>query len=99
MSRLPWIAINGSVYSHQELISQSHEPTPSDFVKATIKFCQEWLSGHQEFVIQTSGSTGVPKAMVLHRSQMEASARQTIEALQLKAGETSLICLDTKYIA
>ena len=30
---------------------------------------------------------------------MEASARTTIVALQLKPGYTALICLDTKYIA
>src|SRR6185369_1961682 len=33
------------------------------------------------------------------RNQMEASARQTIESLKLKAAETALVCLDTKYIA
>jgi O-succinylbenzoic acid--CoA ligase len=99
MNPMPSITINGQVYSHNELIRLSPLPTASDFQRATIKFCQDWLSGQQEFTIQTSGSTGAPKSMVLQRSQMEASARQTIEALQLKAGETSLICLDTKYIA
>src|SRR5882672_408721 len=99
MSRSPWISINDSVYSHQELISQSHELMPTDFAKATVKFCQDWLAGRPAFIIQTSGSTGDPKSIVLQRGQMEASARQTIDALQLKAGDTSLICLDTKYIA
>ncbi len=99
MNSLPWITINGRAYSHKELISQPTEPTQSDFERATLKFCQAWLSGQQEFTIQTSGSTGAPKSMVLQRSQMEASARQTIDALQLKAGDTALICLDTQYIA
>ena len=99
MNPMPSITVNGQVYSHNELIRSSLPPTASEFQNATIKFCQDWLSGKQEFMIQTSGSTGVPKSLVLKRSQMEASAQQTINALQLKALETSLICLDTKYIA
>lgn len=99
MSPLPWIAMGGSVYSHQELIGLSPGLTAPDYAVAAIKFCQQWLSGQQEFTIQTSGSTGPPKALLLLRSQMEASARQTIEALQLRPGESSLVCLDTKYIA
>jgi o-succinylbenzoate---CoA ligase len=99
MSQSPRIEINGRTYSHEELKKQSFENNQSDFEKSTLKFCHAWLNGQQEFTIQTSGSTGAPKPIVLLRKQMEASANQTIEALQLKTGETALVCLDTKYIA
>jgi len=100
MSLLPWIKVNGITYSHEELKRQSSfEYARSDFERSTLKFCHDWLNGQQEFTLQTSGSTGVPKPIVLFRKQMEASARQTIEALPLKSGETALVCLDTKYIA
>ncbi len=99
MSPSPWITLNGRTYSHKELKEPLFENGLSDFEKSTLKFCHAWLNGQQEFLIQTSGSTGIPKQIVLLRTQIEASARQTIEALQLKANETALVCLDIKYIA
>jgi len=100
MNPSAWINVNGKAYSRENLKKKSSiELAHSDFEKSTLKFCCDWLNHRQEFVIQTSGSTGSPKPITLFRDQMEASARQTIEALQLKAGETALVCLDTKYIA
>lgn len=99
MNQSPWIKINRKKYSHKELESTLAENNLSDFEKSTLKFCKAWLTGQQEFTLQTSGSTGAPKPIILHRTQMEASATQTIDALELKAGETALVCLDTKYIA
>jgi o-succinylbenzoate---CoA ligase len=51
------------------------------------------------FEIQTSGSTGKPKTIKLERSSMIASAMATVQAVNLKAGQTSLVCLDANYIA
>ena len=99
MSQSPWLKLNRKTYSREELKQPLFENDLSDFEKSTLEFCRAWLADQQEFKIQTSGSTGMPKPINLLRSQMEASAKQTIEALQLKAGETSLVCLDTKYIA
>jgi len=99
MIQSPWIKINERIYSHKELKGSLSQNDLSDFEKSTLDFCQAWLTDQQEFLIQTSGSTGTPKPIVLLRSQIEASARQTIQALKLKASETSLVCLDTKYIA
>jgi len=100
MSQSPWIKVNGRGYSQDELKRQSSfESAQSDFEKSTLKFCHDWFNDQQEFTIQTSGSTGSPKSITLLRAQMETSARQSIEVLQLKAGETALVCLDTKYIA
>jgi len=99
MSESSWIRVNGKTYLFDELKRLLFESDLSDFEKSTLKFCHDWLNGQQEFTIQTSGSTGTPKPIVLHRTQMEASARQTIDALELKRSETALVCLDTKYIA
>ena len=99
MSQSPWVKVNERIYSHKELKEPLIENGLSDFEKSALKFCNAWMSGQQEFSIQTSGSTGTPRPIVLLRAQMEASARQTIEALELKTGETALVCLDTKYIA
>jgi len=65
----------------------------------TISFCRNWMAGQLSFEIQTSGSTGVPKRIFLDRKSMIASAMATAQALELQAGQTSLVCLDTGYIA
>src|SRR5258708_7474038 len=96
---IPWLLLNGKKYSFDQLIASRANESASEFEKSTLTFCKSWITGQQEFFIYTSGSTGPPRQILLKRSQMEASARKTIEALELKAGETSLICLDTKFIA
>ncbi len=65
----------------------------------TIDFLTAWRSGEQQFTLQTSGSTGAPKSIVLTRAQMEASARLTGETFGLQPGDRALVCLNTNYIA
>ncbi|UII24907.1 AMP-binding protein [Fulvivirga maritima] len=68
------------------------------FENTTVSFIKDWLSGQSSFELQTSGSTGTPKKIKIKRSQMEASARQTMQALGITQGN-ALVCLDTAYIA
>lgn len=92
------IIVNGVAYSLDQLKKgEFHINTP--FEKSTLEFCNEWLSGKELFEIQTSGSTGAPKQISFTRTQLEASAKLTEKAVQLKKGYTALVCLDTKYIA
>lgn len=70
----------------------------TDFEKNTLNFCREWLNGSEEFELKTSGSTGVPKNIIVSRRQMEESSRLTTKKLGLVPGDTSFICLDTAYI-
>jgi o-succinylbenzoate---CoA ligase len=69
------------------------------YVAQTLSFCQSWLGRQQQFLMLTSGSTGKPKEIMLHRSQMQASAEMTAQKLQLFAGTKALVCLHTGYIA
>lgn len=69
------------------------------YFQATLSFCRQWLRGSSSFTMHTSGSTGVPKSITITRSQMEASASMTIQALQLDTSDTALVCLNTAYIA
>jgi o-succinylbenzoate---CoA ligase len=70
-----------------------------EFEKNTISFIREWCNGRDEFVLTTSGSTGTPKPITITREQMEWSANATARALSLKKGMSSLVCLDTRFIA
>lgn len=78
----------------------NHQPGKSDYPNwgNALSFCQQWINGHQQFSISTSGSTGVPKAIQLERKQMQASAKKTIKALQLPTGSNFLVCLNTEFI-
>lgn len=69
------------------------------YFQNTLAFCRQWLRGASRFTLHTSGSTGVPKSITITRSQMKASASMTIQALQLDASDTALVCLNTGYIA
>lgn len=68
------------------------------FEHSLFTFVSQWVNGEQSFVQRTSGSTGSPKDIVISRTQMIASAKQSIQALGIKRGTTSLICIHAGYI-
>lgn len=71
----------------------------TEFEKDTALFIKEWLDDTTHFQLHTSGSTGTPKEVSFTRDQLMASAQGTIRALNLKEGSTSLVCLNTRYVA
>ncbi|WP_338790335.1 AMP-binding protein [Bernardetia sp. MNP-M8] len=71
----------------------------SSYNQLVISFCMEWQSNKNEFIVHTSGSTGIPKPITLTRKQMQNSVLATAKALNLKQDERFLICLNTEYIA
>lgn len=70
----------------------------TEFEADTLSFIHQWLGGQNEFECQTSGSTGTPKKILITRSQMETSARLTLETLGIGVGGTAWVCLPTRFI-
>ena len=62
-------------------------------------FLVEWHNESPTVLVHTSGSTGMPKPMLVEKRRMEASARITCGFLGLKAGDTALLCMSLDYIA
>jgi len=62
-------------------------------------FLSEWHSDSPYVQVQTSGSTGAPKPMLVEKRRMLASARITCDFLGLQAGDTALLCMSLDYIA
>lgn len=62
-------------------------------------FHRQWRSQSRCIVAHTSGSTGVPKAIHLRKSDMELSARATCERFGIDAGSTLYLPLSLSYIA
>lgn len=73
-------------------------PRNSYFAQA-YDFMGKWLGGTREFVLHTSGSTGMPKPITVTRAQLAASAAMTGKALSLGKGTRALVCLNVGYIA
>lgn len=97
---MPLLILNGKSYSWAELVETPAAPAGlTPYEQHTLRFCRQWLTGQDTFVLRTSGSTGAPKAITLKREQMVASARLTGRALGLREGDRALVCLSTEYIA
>lgn len=63
------------------------------------EFIADWQSPSPTLLVHTSGSTGKPKPMLVEKRRMEASARMTCRFLNLKEGDTALLCMPLQYIA
>jgi O-succinylbenzoic acid--CoA ligase len=92
------ISVNGYLFNVTNL-QHLASTYSTEFEKSLINLILRWQGSEQNFSLTTSGSTGAPKPITITRNQLQASAKLTIEALDLKPTETSLICLDTRYIA
>ncbi|WP_291725808.1 AMP-binding protein [Bernardetia sp.] len=71
----------------------------SSYNKRVVDFCLEWQSNKNDFVVHTSGSTGIPKPIRLTREQMQKSVEATAKELNLLSNERFFVCLNTEYIA
>ena len=63
------------------------------------EFLAQWNDDSPCMEVQTSGSTGVPKHIYIEKVHMRASARMTCDFLDLKQGDTALLCMPLDYIA
>ena len=63
------------------------------------EFLTEWNNDSLYVHVQTSGSTGAPKPMMVEKRRMLASARITCDFLGLRPGDTALLCMSLDYIA
>lgn len=92
------ILLNGKTISIKDIINGSTAIT-GDFETSVCDFVRSWFAGQPTYILQTSGSTGEPKRIIVTREQMIASARLTEKALGLRSSYSALTALDTRYIA
>jgi O-succinylbenzoic acid--CoA ligase len=57
------------------------------YVYDILMYCKKWISGQDVFNLKTSGSTSQPKIIQIHREQIEASARASIDFFNLTSGD------------
>ena len=96
----------------QRLLLEGKEYAPEDISRLVVEgagncppalwdlylFLNEWFDASPVITVHTSGSTGVPKGLVVRKDRMMQSARLTCEFLNLQAGDTALLCMNLRYI-
>lgn len=80
-------------------IQSGRWPEQKSYFESSLLFCREWLNGKKTFELQTSGSTGSPKNIQVHRAQMISSAKATGDFFKIQAYQNLLCCLNTAMIA
>lgn len=97
------LKINGIQYSKAELLLLAdvkiHTGNVAVYEKSFFRFIAEWLSSSSSVTSKTSGSTGTPKEIELDKNVMIASAKATINFLQLNSSHNALLCLSCEHIA
>lgn len=63
------------------------------------EFLSEWNNAENVIRVHTSGSTGKPKEMLVEKRRMLASAKITCDFLNLKEGDSALLCMPLDFIA
>lgn len=91
------LCINQNVYTLEDICEGKAMPK-DDFEASTFDFIKAWQSPQMQFELKTSGSTGKPKPITILRSQMQASADNTVNYLNLTGATHALICINTAYI-
>lgn len=92
---------NGLYFSHEDLkeVAYSLIKEGEAYEKVTGNFLIDWLNKDDFLYVNTSGSTGQPKAVKLKKQAMVNSAIATGDFLGLQPGDTAIDCLPSYYIA
>lgn len=87
------------IWNTNAALIQTQSPPEEPYFRKAYDFMIAWQNGQSEFTLHTSGSTGIPKDILVNRKQLTSSARMTGQALDLGKGTRALVCLNVSYIA
>lgn len=90
------IILDGRNFEAEEL---QNKTSPVSWENDIYGFIREWLDESSTIKVQTSGTTGTPKTILLQKGKMVASALKTGEYFNLQKNVKALLCLSPNYIA
>ena len=95
------ITIEGKTYFPDVFLRENlpEFASQSEFHNDLFLFLKDWFSDSPTLKVQTSGSTGIPKEMLVEKNRMMQSACLTCSFLDLKKGDSALLCMPLNYIA
>ena len=93
--------LNNKSFNEIRLASYAYHliKTGEDFQKDIGSFLLEWLDDKPFVVVNTSGSTGIPKTIKVRKEHMINSAKATGKFFKIPAASSALLCLSAGYIA
>ena len=92
------LKLNGKIINIQELLSKN-KPDIDNWQYSHFDFLKKWISDQETIQVKTSGSTGNPKIIKIHKDTFVHSALNTGNFFHLKSGNKVLLCLPGTYIA
>ncbi|MCH6201606.1 AMP-binding protein [Aquiflexum sp. LQ15W] len=92
------IILEKNAYTFDQILKGNWEEGDAYFSEVLL-FCQSWLQGQDSFLLQTSGSTGIPKTIAVDRGQMEISVAATGKFFGIAKNPRLLCCLNIQMIA
>ncbi|MBS1589954.1 MAG: AMP-binding protein [Bacteroidetes bacterium] len=92
------LTLNGKTYSKLTLLDFCKQ-APQQHINELGAFLSDWFLDADTITLKTSGSTGVPKTIVVRKEQMLKSAAATANYFNFKPGQSALLCLPMPYIA
>lgn len=96
------ITINGRHFSPTQALQLAEDKLVLELPEWKTDFytfLKNWYVPGDSITVNTSGSTGQPKAIQHAKTNMLASAQMTLNFLNLKPGQTALLSLSAAYIA
>ena len=95
------LTLDGQPCTKVSLIEQikNESGAKKAFLQELYCFLESWFDDSETLSINTSGSTGIPKPIVVRKQNMIESARLTCEFLQLQPGNVAFLCMPLQYIA
>jgi len=67
-------------------------------LRPAIDLIHKWYAGAESFTFYSSGSTGIPKPIVLSKTFLTASAQRTIQLFNIKTSDSLLLALNTSFM-
>ncbi len=97
----PKFRLNGESHNIESLkrFANSFIEEGEPYEESVGSFLLEWFNDKKYVTVQTSGSTGAPKAIKIKKQHMVNSAIATAKHFKLPEKTTALLCLPVNFIA
>lgn len=97
----PGFSLNGSTFNKNELKEFAYDyiKEGEPFEREIGLFLSDWTSQNEFIKVNTSGSTGEPKSILLKKEHMINSAIATGRYFNLVSGNSAVHCLPSNFIA
>jgi O-succinylbenzoic acid--CoA ligase len=96
------LSINGTKRSLQGWRAYAQQQLQEGYgignLEEILEFVVDWSNRKEWVEARTSGSTGRPKNIKIKKEQILTSAERTLNSLNLKAGDSALLCLPNRFI-